>query len=65
MQLNGKAIVILQCGLAPEQMNKVGPFKSTKELWDKLMELNKVQILKNHQEGHFGKPNAKLRNEGQ
>ena len=39
-QANAKAIVTLQCGLSSEQLNKVGPFKSAKDLWDKLIELN-------------------------
>ncbi|XP_074557881.1 uncharacterized protein LOC141813795 [Curcuma longa] len=39
-QANAKAVVTLQCGLSSEQLIKVGPFRSAKELWDKLIELN-------------------------
>lgn len=39
-QPNAKATVTLQCRLVPEQLNKVGPFKNAKELWNKLIELN-------------------------
>ncbi|XP_074556829.1 uncharacterized protein LOC141812719 [Curcuma longa] len=39
-QANAKAVVTMQCGLSFEQLIKVGPFRSAKELWDKLIELN-------------------------
>lgn len=40
-QSNEKAIVTFQYRLASEQLKKVSPFISTKELWDKLIEMNK------------------------
>ena len=39
-QANAKAIMALQCGLSSKQLNKVRPFKSAQDLWDKLIELN-------------------------
>ncbi|XP_074586966.1 uncharacterized protein LOC141842884 [Curcuma longa] len=39
-QVNAKATTILQCELSKEQLRKVGPFDSVKELWKKLIELN-------------------------
>ncbi|XP_074590609.1 uncharacterized protein LOC141846459 [Curcuma longa] len=39
-QANAKATVTLQCGLAKDQLNKVGPFSSARDLWNKLIELN-------------------------
>lgn len=39
-QENAQATTTLQCGLAQEQLSKVGPFDSAKELWDKFVELH-------------------------
>lgn len=36
-QVNSKAIVTLQCGLASEQLTKVNLFNSVKEMWEKLI----------------------------
>ncbi|XP_042467579.1 uncharacterized protein LOC122050767 [Zingiber officinale] len=39
-QACAKAIMTLQYGLSSEQLNKIRLFKSAKDLWDKLIELN-------------------------
>ncbi|XP_074569703.1 uncharacterized protein LOC141826360 [Curcuma longa] len=39
-QADAKAVVTLQCGISKDQLNKVGPFTSAKELWNKLIELH-------------------------
>ncbi|XP_074586970.1 uncharacterized protein LOC141842889 [Curcuma longa] len=39
-QANAKATTTLQCGLSKDQLSKIGPFNSAKELWEKLIELN-------------------------
>ncbi|XP_042460472.1 uncharacterized protein LOC122043985 [Zingiber officinale] len=36
-----KATQTLQCGLTKEKLNRIGPFNSAKELWEKLIELHK------------------------
>ena len=38
-QADAKAVVTLQCGIAKDQLVKVGPFTSAKDLWNKLIEL--------------------------
>lgn len=38
-QANAKAILTLQCGLAPNQLDKVSPFKNAKEIWKKFIKL--------------------------
>ena len=39
MEANARATCTLQCGLTKEELNRVDPFSSTKELWEKLIEL--------------------------
>ncbi|MCQ7506103.1 hypothetical protein NP150_23610, partial [Salmonella enterica] len=39
-QVDNKALNTLQCGLTKEELNRVGPFDTAKELWDKLIELH-------------------------
>ncbi|XP_042374420.1 uncharacterized protein LOC121967949 [Zingiber officinale] len=41
IEADAKATCKLQCGLTKEELNKVGPFLSAKELWEKLIELHK------------------------
>ena len=38
-QADAKAMVTLQCGIAKDQLVKVGPFTSARDLWNKLIEL--------------------------
>ncbi|XP_074583516.1 uncharacterized protein LOC141839623 [Curcuma longa] len=40
IEADAKATQILQCGLSKEELNRVGPFISAKDLWDKLIELH-------------------------
>ncbi|XP_042396771.1 uncharacterized protein LOC121986910 [Zingiber officinale] len=40
VKANAKATCTLQCGLTKEELNRVGPFLSSKELWEKLIELH-------------------------
>ena len=40
IEADAKATQILQCGLSKEELNRVGPFISAKDLWDKLTELH-------------------------
>ncbi|XP_074575241.1 uncharacterized protein LOC141831737 [Curcuma longa] len=39
-QADAKAVVTLQCGINKDQLIKVGPFTSAKDLWNKLIELH-------------------------
>ncbi|XP_042446560.1 uncharacterized protein LOC122031517 [Zingiber officinale] len=41
VEVDAKATYTLQCGLTKEELNRVGPFSSAKELWEKLIELHK------------------------
>ncbi|XP_042387401.1 uncharacterized protein LOC121979479 [Zingiber officinale] len=41
VEANAKATCTLQCGLTKEELNRVGPFSSTKKLCEKLIELHK------------------------
>ncbi|XP_074562818.1 uncharacterized protein LOC141819414, partial [Curcuma longa] len=40
VEADAKATCTLQCGLTKEELNRVGPFSSAKELWEKLIELH-------------------------
>ncbi|XP_074566099.1 uncharacterized protein LOC141822661 [Curcuma longa] len=40
IEVDVKATQTLQCELTKEELNKVGPFISAKDLWDKLIELH-------------------------
>ncbi|XP_042380072.1 uncharacterized protein LOC121972474 [Zingiber officinale] len=40
VEANTKATYTLQCGLTKEELNRVDPFSSAKELWEKLIELH-------------------------
>ncbi|XP_074561559.1 uncharacterized protein LOC141817832, partial [Curcuma longa] len=40
VEANARATCTLQCGLTKEELNRVGPFSSAKELWEKLIELH-------------------------
>ncbi|XP_042410085.1 uncharacterized protein LOC121999466 [Zingiber officinale] len=41
IEVDAKATCTLQFGLTKEKLNQVSPFKSAKELWEKLIELHK------------------------
>ncbi|XP_074559814.1 uncharacterized protein LOC141815843, partial [Curcuma longa] len=40
IEVDVKATQTLQCGLTKEELNRVGPFSSAKDLWTKLIELH-------------------------
>ncbi|XP_074562772.1 uncharacterized protein LOC141819340 [Curcuma longa] len=40
IEADAKATQTLQCGLTKEELNRVGPFSSAKDLWTKLIELH-------------------------
>ena len=40
VEADAKATCTIQCGLTKEELNRVGPFSSAKELWEKLIELH-------------------------
>ena len=40
VEVAAKATCTIQCGLTKEELNRVGPFSSAKELWEKLIELH-------------------------
>ncbi|XP_042407973.1 uncharacterized protein LOC121997565 [Zingiber officinale] len=40
IEADAKAIYTLQCGLTKEELNRVSPFSSVKDLWEKLIKLH-------------------------
>ncbi|XP_042460518.1 uncharacterized protein LOC122044037 [Zingiber officinale] len=40
IEANARATCTLQCSLTKEDLNRVGPFSSAKELWEKLIKLH-------------------------
>ncbi|XP_042436987.1 uncharacterized protein LOC122022951 [Zingiber officinale] len=40
IEADAKTTCTLQCGLTKEELNRVGPFSSAKDLWEKLIELH-------------------------
>ncbi|XP_042448924.1 uncharacterized protein LOC122033826 [Zingiber officinale] len=41
VEANVRSTCTLQCGLTKEELKRVSPFSSAKELWEKLIELHK------------------------
>ncbi|XP_074570525.1 uncharacterized protein LOC141827178 [Curcuma longa] len=44
IEANAKVTQTLQCGLTNEELNRVGPFISVKDLWGKLIELHEKTL---------------------
>ncbi|XP_042437002.1 uncharacterized protein LOC122022967 [Zingiber officinale] len=42
IKANAKATCTLQCGLTNEELNRVSPFSSAKDLWEKQIELHEA-----------------------